>query len=72
MADKQITKLHIGASIVTIVTPINVFDTSVQEMLDDHYRLSSAIVAIGEEIHAAAVFEMKSSIEGMRARGMFK
>jgi hypothetical protein len=71
MADKQITKLHIGASTVTIVTPLNVFDTSIQEMIDDHYKVVSLIATIEECRVKEGWAEARKTIEDMRNRGMF-
>jgi dihydroorotate dehydrogenase len=71
VADKAITKLHIGATTVTVVTPLNVFDTPMQEMIDDHYKVISLIATIEECRVKEGWAASRKTIDEMKARGMF-
>jgi hypothetical protein len=70
--DKAITKMHIGATSITIVTPLAVFDTNVQEMIDDHYQVVSLIATIEKQREKEGWTAARKTIDDMAARGMFK
>jgi hypothetical protein len=72
MRNKSITKINIGATNIIIVTPLDVFDTSIQEMVDDHYKVVSSIAAIAAQYAKDGQAATRKAIADMKDRGMFK